>query len=124
VVGGEAVIVAGIGCRKGCPAEDILALVARAEALSRKVDALAAPAFKHGEAGLREAASRLGVPLYFVADEIMRAAQARCPTVSMAASAATGLPSVAEAAAIGADGTLLLPRIASARATCAIGERR
>jgi cobalt-precorrin 5A hydrolase len=123
MVGGEAVIVAGIGCRRGCPADEILAVLARAEAMSRRVDALAAPAFKRGEAGLREAAARRGVPLLFVADEVLAAAQARCPTVSETAFRATGFASVAEAAAIGAQGLLLLPRVNGARATCAIGEQ-
>jgi cobalt-precorrin 5A hydrolase len=123
MVGGQAVIVAGIGCRRGCPAEEILAVVARAEALSRPVDVLAAPAFKRDEAGLTEAAARRGLPLLFVADDVLAAAQARCPTVSKAAARATGFASIAEAAAIGANGTLLLPRIAGASATCAIGEQ-
>jgi cobalt-precorrin 5A hydrolase len=51
----------------------------------------------------------------------MAAAQSRCPTASLTAASATGFASVAEAAAIGAAGALLLPRIASSQATCAIG---
>jgi cobalt-precorrin 5A hydrolase len=116
-------IVAGIGCRRDCPAEDIVVLVRRAEALSHPIDALAAPAFKADEPGLREAAACLGLPLLFVPDAILVAAQPHCPTRSEAAGRARGLASVAEAAAIGAGGTLLLPRIASARATCAVASR-
>ncbi len=116
-------IVAGIGCRGACPAEDIVAVVRAAEALCERVEALAAPAFKRGEAGLHEAAARLGLPLVFVDDAAMRAAQPFCPTRSHAAAAATGFASVAEAAAIGEGGTLLLPRIAGASATCAIARR-
>jgi cobalt-precorrin 5A hydrolase len=114
-------IVAGIGCRRNCPAEDIVSLVRKAEALTEAVDALAAPSFKHDEPGLREAAAQLGVNLLFVADDVMAAAQSRCPTASLTAASATGFASVAEAAAIGAAGALLLPRIASSQATCAIG---
>ncbi len=113
-------IVAGIGCRRGCPAEEIVALVRQAEALSAPVDALAAPAFKQDEPGLAEAARRLGVTLRFVPDAALTAAQGACVTVSAAAERATGFASVAEAAALAGGGTLLLPRIAGTRATCAV----
>jgi cobalt-precorrin 5A hydrolase len=63
------------------------------------------------------------VALHFVPAATLEGAQPLCPTSSAAAQAATGLASVAEAAAIGANGWLILPRIASARATCAIAER-
>jgi len=116
-------IVAGIGCRRDCPADDIVALMRRAESLCRTVDALAAPAFKRHEPGLHEAAARLGLPLRFIPDAALQAAQPHCPTRSQTAAAATGFASIAEAAAIGDGGTLLLPRIAAARATCAIAER-
>ncbi len=113
-------IVAGIGCRRNCPAEDIMALVRQAEALTGPVEALAAPAFKQDEPGLLEAARQLGVALRFVPDAALAAAQGACVTASAAAERATGFASVAEAAALADGGTLLLPRIAGARATCAV----
>jgi cobalamin biosynthesis protein CbiG len=116
-------IVAGIGCRRGVSAAAIVALVRRAEALAEHAEALAAPAFKRGEPGLREAADNLGVPLLFVDDATMQAAQARCITRSAAAESATGLASVAEAAAIGDGGVLVLPRLAEDGVTCALARR-
>jgi cobalt-precorrin 5A hydrolase len=83
-------------------------------------DQLAAPDFKRGEPGLHEAAAALGLPLHFVADAALAAAQPQCLTRSAAALRATGHASIAEAAALAQGGTLLGPRIASANATCAL----
>ena len=116
-------IVAGIGCRRGCPAEAIVALVRAAEAMAEPVGALAAPAFKRDEPGLQQAADRLGIPLLFVEDAALAAAQARCVTRSEAAERATGFASVAEAAALGAGGVLVLPRLTGAGVTCALARR-
>jgi len=117
------VIVAGIGCRRGTPAEAIIALVRRAEALAEPADALAAPAFKRNEPGLRTAAERLGLPLWLVDDDTLAAALPHCITLSSAAARATGHPSIAEASAIGAGGILLLPRLTGAGVTCALARR-
>lgn len=117
-------IVAGVGFRSGCPASEIVDLVRRAQALAgRLADALAAPAFKSGEPGLRAAAEVLALPLVLVERAALDAVQPRCLTRSVAAQAAVGLASVAEACALAAAGTagrLLSPRIASAKATCAL----
>jgi cobalt-precorrin 5A hydrolase len=121
--GGQAVIVAGIGCRRGCPPEAIVALVREAEARVEPADALAAPDFKRDEPGLRLAAERLGLPLLFEGDAAMAAAQVRCVTRSEAAARVTGHASVAEAAAMGADGVLLLPRLTGMGVTCALARR-
>ena len=53
----------------------------------------------------------------------LAAAQPHCVTRSAAAERATGLASVAEAAAIGAGGVLLLPRLTGAGVTCALARR-
>ncbi len=116
-------IVAGIGCRRACPADEIVDLVQRAGRLAAPPDALAAPDFKRDEPGLLEAARRLGLDLVFVATDAMAAVQPGCVTCSAKALRATGLASVAEAAALAHGGRLLLPRIASARATCALATR-
>ena len=116
-------IIAGIGCRRDCPADEILALLSRAEALGEPADALAAPAFKCYEPGLLEAAARRSLPLIFISDADLAVAQPRCRTRSAAAARATGYASVAEAAAIGSGGVLLVPRLSSARATCALARR-
>ena len=54
-------IVAGVGCRRGCPAGDIVALVQLAQDRAGcMAEVLAAPDFKQDEAGLHEAARLLG----------------------------------------------------------------
>ncbi len=117
-------IVAGIGCRSGCAAEEIADLVRRAAALSGcEPGALATPAFKAEEPGLQAATFLLGLTLLQVSAEDLAAVQPRCITRSVRAEAATGVASVAEGSALAAAGPLArlrLPRIASAGATCAI----
>ena len=115
-------IVAGIGCRRGCPAEDIVALVLAAQDRAAcRADALAAPDFKRGEAGLHDAARRLGVGLAFVDPSALAAVQPLCHTRSILAERHVGSASVAEGAALAASGgALLLPRISNGRATCAL----
>lgn len=120
--GGEAVIVAGLGCRRGCMADDMVAAVRAAEAEAGCAAAsIAAPCWKRHEAGLLAAAARLGLPVAFMDGAAMRAVQDRCPTRSAAALAATGVASVAEGAALAASGgRLLLPRLVRGGATCAL----
>jgi len=119
-------VIAGLGFRRDCPAEFFVAVIRDAGAQSgRRVDALAVPEFKADEAGVQAAARTLALPLIRVARAAHKGAQGRCLTRSDAARAATGFASVAEAAALaaaGADSRLLLPRIANARATCALAE--
>ncbi|HTR17028.1 MAG TPA: cobalamin biosynthesis protein [Acetobacteraceae bacterium] len=119
---------AGIGCRAFCPAEEIAALIRRVAILvGHSPSCLAIPAGKAEEAGPREAAARLGLELVLISPEALRAAQPGCVTRSARAEAATGFASVAEGcalAAAGAGARLVLPRIASAAATCAIATGR
>jgi cobalt-precorrin 5A hydrolase len=123
-------IVAGIGCRLECSADEIVALVdealaAIAEPRSR-LSALAAPAFRTEADGPRKAAEELGLPLLFVTDSEMKAAEPRTVTASEHALEAKGFSSVAECAALagaGEDSTLILPRIKSRSATCALAKR-
>lgn len=124
--GDEAMIVAGIGCRSLCPAGDIVAVLRDAEMRSGvRATALAAPHFKHAEPGLHAAALLLGLDLHWIGDDAMTAMQPACPTRSATVLAATGHQSIAEAACLAAAGPgaiLVLPRIAHARATCALAE--
>jgi cobalt-precorrin 5A hydrolase len=121
-------VIAGIGCRRNCSTEDILSVVGRASAeTGMPVDILAAPAFKSDETGLHDAARRLGVPLILIDATALSAAQERCVTRSPRAEQAIGVASVAEGcalAAAGAGGRLLLARIASRSATCALAEEQ
>ena len=84
------------------------------------VDRLAAPEWKRDEPGLLQAADMLGLPLMFVGRAELSAVQGRCVTHSPAAARATGLASVAEAAALAGGGTLLRPRSGQGWATCAL----
>jgi cobalt-precorrin 5A hydrolase len=124
--GREAMMIAGIGCRRDCPGEDIVALVRQAEATcGGTAAALAAPAVKAHEPGLHAAAATLGVPLLLVEADRLAAAQPRCVTRSPCAERALGVASVAEGcalAAAGMQGRLRVARIGSARATCALAE--
>jgi cobalt-precorrin 5A hydrolase len=128
---GEAVIVAGIGCRKGASAEAIEAVLAaaleRAGLAQDRIGAIATPADKGDEAGIAAVALLHSLPLLFVQQPDLEAAAARCETSSARALAIKGIPSVAEAAALaagGPDAKLLLPRIAVGPATCALAETR
>lgn len=80
--------------------------------------ALATVESKAGEAGITGAAERFGVPL--VSYPAARLAAIAVPHPSEAARAATGTPSVAEAAALAGGGELLVPKRRSVSATCAV----
>jgi cobalt-precorrin 5A hydrolase len=122
------VVVAGVGCRRDCASEDIVAIVERAEhEAGRRATLLAAPSRKSEESGLHDAAARLGRPLRFVDDAAMAAAQRDCVTFSETVRRHAGVASVAEAAALAAAGegaVLVLPRITTASVTCAMASGR
>lgn len=87
--------------------------------------ALAAPSFKRDEAALAAAAVELRLDLVLIDDASLAAVQASCVTYSAAARSAVGVGSVAEGSALaaaGVDGRLVLARIASGGATCALAE--
>src|SRR5262245_33577992 len=120
-------IVAGVGCRKGAAAAEIEAAIRAALAASGvTADALtiiATSAAKASEAGIGAAASALGVPLVPVAQRDLEAAGERAATRSARVLALTGVPSLAEAAALavaGPAGWLITKRIAVGPATCAL----
>jgi cobalt-precorrin 5A hydrolase len=126
---GEAVIVAGIGCRKGASPAEIEAVIAaalkQAGFAQDKLAAIATSADKGEEAGIAAVALLHSLPLLFVPMPYLEAAAARCETHSERSLAVKGVPSVAEAAALAAGGPnakLLLPRIAVGPATCALAE--
>jgi cobalt-precorrin 5A hydrolase len=126
---GEAVIVAGIGCRKGASPAEIEAVIAAALAQAGfaqdRLGAIATPADKGEVSGIAAVALFYGLPLLFVPKPDLEAATARCETRSERALALKGVPSVAEAAALaagGPDAKLVLPRIAVGPATCALAE--
>lgn len=119
-------IVAGVGFRAACTAEDIAALVRQvAVAAGVEVSRLAAPAFKAEAPALARAAELLGLELVLAPEAALEAVQHLCPSRSQAAQAATGFASVAEACALAAAGPgarLLGPRTSNGTATCALAQ--
>lgn len=114
----------GLGCRKGCPAEAVLAVVrdacARLDLTHGRLFSIEA---KRHETGLHEAAAELGLPLVFLPESGLAVAAEHVSHRSPRVAAAMGVPSVAEAAALagaGAGSRLLIPRRAHAAATCAV----
>jgi len=126
----QAMMVAGLGCRRGARAEDVTAAITlaldvagrRPEALAR----LATSVAKADEPGLRAAAAALGLVLDAVPESALLAAAPRCLSHSARVVAHAGVPSLAEAAALASAGPgarLLGPRVAASRAvTCALAE--
>ncbi len=122
-------IVAGIGCRAEVDAEAVRSAIAAAlrdtGRGAAEIALLATVPAKAEEPGLVAASAALGLELLAVPEDALRAAAPRCLTDSPRARSATGLPSVAEAAALAAAGPgarLLAPRSAAGGATCALAE--
>ncbi|HEY4042162.1 MAG TPA: cobalamin biosynthesis protein [Rhodopila sp.] len=122
-----AAIAIGVGCRIGCPAASIEALVR--EALDRAPAARRLGLFticdKAEEPGLIAAADSLGLDLTFIARTVLQQQAPHIQTRSIHAQSRFGVPSVAEAAALAGAGTcavLIIPRIARHGVTCAIAE--
>jgi cobalt-precorrin 5A hydrolase len=122
-------IVAGVGCRKGATAEQIITAISRAlhnvGLSTRAIDVIATSAAKIDEPGIVAAATTLDVPLVPISQSDLEAVGARTRTRSERVIALTGVPSVAEAAALAAAGpsaSLLAARTAAGPATCALAE--
>lgn len=120
-------IVAGIGCRRDAPAPDIEAAIraalARANLGAGALDVIATIAAKRGEAGIQATAEKLGIAIVVVAEADLKAAADRTATRSERVLALTGVPSVAEAAALAAAGPaarLISPRLVVGAAACAL----
>ena len=116
-------LVVGVGCSRGAKAGEILDLLDRSlreAGLSKKsVASLASVEAKSDEAGLLEAAQKLGVLLRFYAAEELSAMEV--PNPSTVVEGAVGTPSVAEASVLAGGAELLLEKRKSRNATVAIG---
>jgi cobalt-precorrin 5A hydrolase len=130
MVGDKKMMAIGVGCKRGCASEAIVALVRRAMNLAGGEGAPAALftlSDKAGETGLSDAAQALGLPLVFLNAEVLRQAAPRAVTHSPRIMRMFGLPSIAETAALagaGPSSILLVPRMSEAGASCAIANRR
>jgi cobalt-precorrin 5A hydrolase len=122
----KTIVAIGIGCKRGCSSEAIVALVERAIAAASCAGAPAAlftHEAKQSEAGLASAAKALGLPLVFLDGQVLREASLRAATNSPRVMAMFGLPSIAEAAALAGAGhasVLLVTRMSDGGASCAI----
>ncbi len=116
-------LVAGVGCHKGTPAEEILGFlqeVFRQAGLSLlSLKALATIAAKKEEPGLKEAARRLKVELLWFTPEELEKVPVPSPSARVSRHVGTG--SVSEAAAVrAAQGELLVPKQKRANLTVAV----
>ncbi len=122
-------IAIGIGCRKGCSGDVLIRLISQALAQwpqdlpEHGVRKLFTIDDKRDEAGIRQAADLLGIELALLSRDQLNAVMPRTQTYSARAQELFGVASVAEAAALagaGANAVLIVPRISSDNATCAI----
>lgn len=124
-------LVAGFGCRQGCTAAELGALLeaclAEAGVPAASLAALATREDRALEPGLRALAAERNLPFQGVAPEVLNALEARLNQPSERVRALAGSAGVAEAAALAlADrlgqrpAWLVLDKRRSARATCAL----
>lgn len=120
-------MVAGIGCRKGVTAVEVIAAIDATLTMHRlsrsSLNALATISLKRDQPALHAAAETLGLPLLIPTDSSLTAATPRLLSQSAASQALTGTSSASEAAALAASGPasrLLGPRHILGPVTCAI----
>jgi cobalt-precorrin 5A hydrolase len=126
---GEAMIVAGIGCRSGIGAADVEAAIVAA-LLARRVagnelGSIAVPSSKAQESGIVAAAAARHLPIVLIEQQALEAVSELVVTRSERAMAAMNVNSVAEAAALAGAGShsrLLGPRVVVGPVTCALAE--
>jgi cobalt-precorrin 5A hydrolase/precorrin-3B C17-methyltransferase len=122
-------LVAGIGCERGVPPDEVIALIDRVlqqnRLASASLAAIASIDVKSDEAAIHAAARHFGIPaIFFSAAELNREAP-RLKNPSSTVAREVGTPGVAEAAAFAATGEesdLVVEKTKSHRATCAIAK--
>jgi cobalt-precorrin 5A hydrolase len=127
MAGAQAMIVAGIGCKRGTSSEEIVSLSSKVlesfDIACDKLDAIATETSKADEAGIAGAAQQLSVGLVRCPLPDLDGIADKVITHSSRVRAIKGVPSIAEASALlaaGHNARLLGARIAAANATCAI----
>jgi cobalt-precorrin 5A hydrolase len=120
-------LVAGIGFRRNTGPDEIAALITRALGQAgvdgTALAAVATAADRAGEPAIAAAAAGFGLTPYPVGPDALAASDARVVTRSARIENLRGIGSLAEAAALavaGPESRLVLPRIASGGATCAL----
>jgi len=121
------VLALGLGCARGASADEIMALVETSLAeqclAAAAIGVVVSIELKADEPALHEITARLGVPARFFSAAELLAETPRLATPSEAVFHETGCYGVAEGAAlaaVGAEGTLIVPKRKSAQATCAV----
>jgi cobalt-precorrin 5A hydrolase/precorrin-3B C17-methyltransferase len=121
------VLALGVGCERGCTAEELTQLVAATLAehglAGGAVAAVVSLDLKADEPAVHALAAHLAVPARFFTPAELLAETARLATPSDAVFRETGCYGVAEGAAlatVGAEGTLIVAKQKSRRATCAV----
>lgn len=122
-------VVAGLGCRRGCAQDELLALLthslAQHDLTVDNLAGLASIAHKRDEPGLHELATRLKLGLSLFSPDDLTPYQS-VDTASLLTRAATGSPAVAEPCALalatrlGGSAQLLGMKNRSDSATCAL----
>lgn len=122
-------IVAGLGCRRGVSANDVLAAVeagmTRAGLSGTMPDMLATGTMKRDERAIGEAGARIERTVVLVDGPALAAVEPALVTRSAASRKASGSSSLAEAAALAAAGPgakLLAPRTIFGAVTCAVAQ--
>jgi cobalt-precorrin 5A hydrolase len=124
-------IIAGLGCRKGSSVEELLsaldAACVEAQISRGSIAALATGEIKREEPGMLELAAKLGLTLHIVDDDALLQAEPRTRTVSRHSLAKTLSSSLSEAAALAVAGEtaeIIVPRLISQGATCALAQSK
>ncbi|MGB9793111.1 MAG: cobalt-precorrin 5A hydrolase [Thermacetogeniaceae bacterium] len=123
-------LVAGIGCKRGVSAAEVLDAVrfALRQAGRRRegLRGLASHLIKEDEVGLREAALALGVELEFFGTELLQSVAEKLPQIRRSdfVKSRLGVEGVCEPAAVAAarDGSLILSKTCVGRVTVALAE--
>lgn len=125
----QAMIIAGIGCKRNTSQEAIEQVVTDALARAHKdrtqLEALATHESKVGEPGIIGLSRAWQIRIESVSTSAMEHVTHLVKTKSMRSLTEKGVPSVAEAAALaaaGANARLLCERVTSQTATCALAE--
>ncbi len=119
----------GVGCARGCPAEELIGLVDETLATNGlakgSVACVVSIDVKADEAALHALGAYLGVPVRVFSAEELNDQTDRLANPSQIVMDEVGCPGVAEGAClatVGSNGRLIVEKVKSAQATCAVAE--
>jgi cobalt-precorrin 5A hydrolase len=127
MAGEKTMIIAGVGCGRGAPSEQIVSLIHAALSnfgiAREKLSAIATETSKADEDGIADAARRLSVPVIRCPVTDLGRVAGQVLTRSSRVQEIKGVPSIAEASALvaaGRNARLLGARVSANKVTCAI----